>query len=140
MKPLPLFCQICLLALLAALTPARAEVYKWVDENGKTHFGDTVPENEQKRAKKIDLKNVDVSEQSRREAEARAAREKSAAQSRATPAAPSQPTATPAAPKTSDPKTEYNDSQACFNRYRNANGSLKPEAAQNCSAVKDPGG
>lgn len=32
-----------LLLLMLASFPAAAKMYKWVDENGKTHFGDTIP-------------------------------------------------------------------------------------------------
>ncbi|MDD5240789.1 MAG: DUF4124 domain-containing protein [Sulfuricella sp.] len=34
---------IPLLILMLLSFPAAAKVYKWVDENGKTHFGDTIP-------------------------------------------------------------------------------------------------
>ena len=32
----------------------------------------------------------------------------------------------------------YMESQACFSRYRNANGSIKAEAFDNCTPVIDP--
>lgn len=35
---------LLLCGLLLCGRPVAAEVYKWVDENGKTHFGDAVPE------------------------------------------------------------------------------------------------
>jgi hypothetical protein len=33
------------LALWALLIPASAQVYKWVDENGRTHYGERPPQN-----------------------------------------------------------------------------------------------
>jgi hypothetical protein len=35
--------------------PAQAEIYKWVDEKGKTHFGDRVPEKYQKKADNVEV-------------------------------------------------------------------------------------
>jgi hypothetical protein len=34
---------VSLLLLMLVSFPAAAKMYKWVDENGKTHFGDTIP-------------------------------------------------------------------------------------------------
>lgn len=34
---------LSLLILMLLSFPAAAKMYKWVDENGKTHFGDTIP-------------------------------------------------------------------------------------------------
>ena len=34
---------LCLLIFAIASTPAKAEVYKWTDENGVTHFSQTPP-------------------------------------------------------------------------------------------------
>lgn len=34
---------LSLLILMLLSLPAAAKMYKWVDENGKTHFGDTIP-------------------------------------------------------------------------------------------------
>lgn len=49
----------CVLLLLLCL-PTQAEVYKWVDDNGKVHFGDRAPA--EKKAESIDgqLKNVNI--------------------------------------------------------------------------------
>ena len=38
------------LILLVLAFPVQAEIYKWIDEKGKTHFGDRVPEKYQKKA------------------------------------------------------------------------------------------
>jgi hypothetical protein len=41
-----------------AITIASAEVYSWVDEHGKQHFGDKVPEQYQKISKEVDTSNI----------------------------------------------------------------------------------
>lgn len=47
--------RIAILMLLATLvTAALADMYKWVDENGKVHYTDSPPPG--KKAKKLDLK------------------------------------------------------------------------------------
>jgi hypothetical protein len=43
-----------ILVMLTAL-PVQAEIYKWVDEKGKTHFGDRVPQQYQKNAGNVDV-------------------------------------------------------------------------------------
>ena len=79
-KPTDMKSQLALIVFAAlACQAAQAEVYKWVDENGRTHFSDTAPP--QQKAKVVELKNVDVSDARRREAEQRAAREKGLVQS-----------------------------------------------------------
>ena len=44
----------CLILLLACTSGASAEIYKWVDENGKTHYGDKPPTSD---AENIELKS-----------------------------------------------------------------------------------
>jgi hypothetical protein len=61
---------LCLTITLLVLTPlAGADVYKWVDEFGKTHFGDRPPDRDA--AEKVKIKAPPTEEQ-RREAQARA--------------------------------------------------------------------
>ncbi len=56
----------CLL-IIAVITSllantSHAEVYKWVDENGKTHFSDRKPETDNASEVSDDLKNVNVTQ------------------------------------------------------------------------------
>jgi hypothetical protein len=37
-----------------------AEVYKWVDEHGKTHYGDTIPEKYKDKGKSVDLNKSNI--------------------------------------------------------------------------------
>jgi hypothetical protein len=34
---------LCLTLLIISVSPVQAKMYKWVDENGQTHFGDKIP-------------------------------------------------------------------------------------------------
>lgn len=34
---------VCLTLLIIIVSPVQAKMYKWIDENGQTHFGDKVP-------------------------------------------------------------------------------------------------
>lgn len=44
MKSLPLFCLIATLGILAGTVQATDEIYKWVDEDGVTHYSARPPE------------------------------------------------------------------------------------------------
>lgn len=122
------------LLLLAAL-PVQAENYKWVDEKGRTHFGDVVPEKYRKSATPMATQPLNTIQGSALRGPSRL------------PAPAEERPATPAA-EVERPLTEaercraeqarYSRSQACFARYRNANGSLKSEATQNCEDVPQP--
>jgi hypothetical protein len=59
------------LVLLFLAFPVQAEIYKWVDENGKTHFGDRVPEKYQEKADNVELKMHQPTEEDIAEAENR---------------------------------------------------------------------
>ena len=127
-----------------------ADIYRWVDETGKTHYSDTVPEKYRESAVKT-TPQQEPSDEQRREAEERAAAEKrrtaergsnqvptpvnrGAPESRAVQDKP--PTAVAA-----DCETQhrlYRESQACFNRYLLATGGIREEAFANCTEVRDP--
>ena len=59
------------LIFLVLAFPVQAEIYKWVDENGKTHFGDRVPEKYQKKAGNVEVKIHQPTEEDIAEAENR---------------------------------------------------------------------
>jgi hypothetical protein len=131
--------------------PAHAkDIYRWVDEQGRTQISDTVPPQYRSRATRIDTRASQVSESDRARAVERAAREKAMAAEAAEPAkgskaAESAPANEPggAAPSDKDASCEqqrqnYAASQACFASYRNANGSVRSEAYQHCTEAPDP--
>ncbi len=54
---------LCLAVLLALSGSADAKVYKWVDENGKTHFTDSpmkIPKGIKKKLPRREYKNTDI--------------------------------------------------------------------------------
>lgn len=125
------------LLLLLAL-PAHAEIYKWVDEHGRTHFGEAPPEKYRKAAAPVATPPVNTIEGNvlgkRRDGESTAS-----AESPSTAAAPA-PTPVPLsdAARCAQEHERFSASQACFARYRNANGSLRAEASSNCESVAQP--
>lgn len=136
---------ICLtpltLFLLCASVAHSAEIYRWVDEKGKVHFGDkpNVPAGD---AQRVQTQGGSPSEVQRREAELRAERERREAlrdERRPVQAG----TAIGAGTKSAKEKCEeewrrYNEAQACIGRVgRNANGSLR-SGGEACQEVKQP--
>ena len=127
--------------------PQAAEIYRWVDEAGRTQFSDTVPDKYKKSATRTDTRQFEVSDEQRREGEARAERERAKMQAleeqraRAKPAvqAPAKPK--PAATATGDCAElhrKYQESLDCFAPFIQANGTTRAEAYSKCAVVKDP--
>lgn len=48
----PLYLLACLLSFV---TPAGAEVYRWVDSEGKTHYGDRAPQETRAKAERMNI-------------------------------------------------------------------------------------
>jgi len=134
-----------------------ADIYQWVDESGRTHLSDVVPEKYKATAKRVDSRQFEPTPQQRAAAQALAARERelaakaaaadaagSAAQRGA--AAATKPASAPAAPASSASNVTdcatlrqlYTQSQECFAPFRNTNGSLKQGAYDKCVEVPDP--
>ena len=122
-------------AFALAGTAAHAEVYKWVDENGKTQFSDKPPAN-QKNVKQLNLKDTAVSPADKAAAEQRAAAERARSQTAGAPKPPAKSEAKAGNPD--DGKSELQKSQECFAKYRQPNGRLSPEAGEHCKEVKIP--
>ena len=144
-----------LLLLFASVSLAAhgADIFRWVDENGKIHFGDSVPEQYKQRAKKLDSKGAEITSAQRQEAEARLASEKARAESirkareaksdEAQAGAAPTPPVSPAANNANACEEElkkYLDSQTCFAPYVMKDGAVRPEAFQHCTVVKQPRG
>ena len=150
--------RIALLVLcgMLPLVAQAAEIYRWVDDQGRPHFSDVVPERYKGVATKIDQKTIDPSENDRIEATVRAARQRARqAELEAARRARHRESAmeAPAAEAVSDRAPEetagtecerqlaaYHASQACFAPYRMANGSLRAEAWEKCKDVPNPSG
>ena len=142
-------------ALLCALSAQAAVIYRWVDENGRTHVSDVVPEKYMKSAKRIDSSESAVSPERKRQAEEAAARTKALADQstqrhQAAPAsAPARPAASaptikrPAQSVTDDTDCDtwrrlYRESEDCFGPYRTTKGGTKAEAFEKCNPIPSP--
>jgi hypothetical protein len=132
------------------------EIFRWVDERGKVHYGSSVPEKYRYKAKKLDSENSDDLKARKQDAEARFAREKEAGDARrpqagaadaAKPAAvPAIPAAAPgpvgslssADPACAEKWNQYLTSVQCFASFVNRNGSVRPDAYKNCTTLNQP--
>jgi hypothetical protein len=133
-----------------------ADIWRWVDEHGRTHMADSVPERYKAVATKIDSGKFQLSESERSAAAARAAKDRErlaaleAQRSRAEAAQP--PASSPGSvgssstgqSSTGQTGTEcdalwrtYHDSQRCFAPYLFPRG-VKAEAFQQCQIVLSP--
>jgi hypothetical protein len=140
-------------ACLIPLSPYAADIYRWVDESGRTQFGDTVPEKYKASARKL-ANPPEPTAQQRSEGADRAAKDKSAAARSGDKAAPGKaaldkaagaqpgkaaPVQARASPEECATQQRlYRESQECFAPYRQANGSVKAEAFKSCTVVADP--
>lgn len=130
------------LAALATLgTPAHAEVYKWVDANGRVQFSDKPPP-DQKGVKQVDIKNTTPSAENKAAAEQRAAadrnRNQQSDQAKSAAAKPDPKGDNKTAANKDDGKSELQKSEECFAQYRTTTGRLLPEAGEKCKEVKIP--
>jgi hypothetical protein len=127
----PLFGSV----LVFALSVQSAVVYRWVDENGRTHVSDVVPEQYRKSATRIDSSRSEVSPERRQQAERAAARNRALAEETATrrqsaqaiepPAVASRPAATKRPTQGVTDSTDcatwrglYRESMECFAPFR----------------------
>jgi len=152
--------HIALLACTAALLhgASRAgEIYRWVDENGRTQLSDVVPDKYRSVATRTDSAQYELSPVQRDAAQARVAADKARAteaaaqRARAQAAAAASAAATasltgkapraaaPAKPSCETLQRQYIESQECFAPYRMANGALNAAAFEKCTPVVNPG-
>jgi len=136
-----------LLALaLLSLPAGAADIYRWVDENGKVHVSDVVPEKYRKSAKRIDTGPSEVSPENRAAAEARAAADRERAKASAAaakrqailhpePIAAPKP---PAEPECDKAHRLYKQSVDCFAPFVTTRGTVKEEAFNFCTSLPDP--
>ena len=67
-------------ALLFALSAQAAVIYRWVDEDGRTHVSDVVPEKYRKSATRVDSSRSEIPTEQRKQAEQAAAKNKALAE------------------------------------------------------------
>ena len=156
LRPAAFIGAMCLLTS-ASLSVAGAAVYRWVDDQGKVHYAEVVPQRYQGVAKQVGAAANEPSAEQRRDALARSQQEKARAAERHRTLAniPSAANAVSAAAASApagkrpaqlpndqtDCKTWqrlYMESIECFGPFRTAHGATKPEAFEVCNVVAEP--
>ena len=145
---------------LIAMSTQAADIYQWVDEQGRTHMSDTVPDKYKRKAQRMDSEQFELKEAERRQAAAqraallRNAASTSAASAPQAPAIATSPSADPTRPGTrraaaSAPtapeescetlQRRYKEAQDCFGAApKTAGGGINAAAAPQCPALVDP--
>lgn len=139
-------CVLTLCGVAISFAAQATDIYRWVDESGRTQYSDTVPDKYRAGAVTIDSKQFELSPEQLRDARARIARAQAEqAQASAATARGALPTRPPIGlqPSTSGPDCDllfqrYRESQECFAPFHNANGSLRVEAFRTCQPVDNP--
>ncbi len=121
--------------LLACCSLSHAQVAKWVDESGVVHYGDSVPEKFKNNAKIVPLHNDTPSAAQVREAQLRTEGQRAALKSGSKSSEAATP---PHEASCHDKWQQFSEARDCFDPYRNANGSIKPEAFNHCPVVLEP--
>ena len=136
------------LGLFACAAAAATTVYRWVDDNGRVNYSETVPERYRSVARPVAVPAAAPTADATRDDAGAAAAGKpaSAAQpvSRRPPPALPKPVAKRPA-RVPDDSTDcdtwqrlYFQSLACFGPYRTVRGGIKPEAFERCNEVPEP--
>ena len=140
---------------LIALSAQGAVIYRWVDENGRTHVSDVVPEKYRKSATRIDSSSSEVSSEQRQQAERAAAKNKALAEEATTrrQSAPAiQPSTAASQPATSKRPAQgvtastdcetwrrlYRESMECFGPFRTTTGATEAKAFEKCNPIPSP--
>ena len=151
---MPTIAALGVLWLLAIAPGIAATVYRWVDEQGKVHYSEVVPERYQSTAKPVGTPANEPTAEQQREALERARKEKARAAAidtnrdrlpatAATPSVASRPAGKRPAQIPND-QTDcetwqrlYLASVECFGPYRTVRGATRPEAFDVCNAVPE---
>ena len=146
-----------LLGVVLATVPVSAAptIYRWTDEQGKTHYTEQVPEKYLKTAKPVATGGAEPSVAQQREAQERAASQQrraaaidSAASKAKSNIRPSPAASTPRVKRPAQVPNERTDcptwarldqeSLDCFGPYRTTRGATRVEAFTYCTAVDAP--
>ncbi len=135
--------------LITFAAPSSAiEIYKWVDDDGKIHMSDVIPEKYKAAAKRVNSRRYELSDAERNDAEVRAAKEKLRVERKQIDT--EEQLGVVDVPKPVKPVQQstcsqkwdaYRRSEECFAPFfiRTGQGSfLKPEAYQVCQVVESP--
>jgi hypothetical protein len=142
--------------VLSVLAPvSSAEIYRWTDDQGRTHYSEVVPEKYRKTAKPVSPPAPAPTPDQMREAQERSAREKARAAAIESSERKPQPGLPPAATASGslkkrpeqvpDERTDcetwarlYKESIDCFGPFRTARGATREEAFNYCTPVDEP--
>lgn len=117
------------------------DMYKWTDENGQTHYGNSASEAKRKVVEKVKLIDNSMVPPGKPEEAANKNRELRK-QDDKTAEPPASPKAdqgdTSNLSKCEKEMKKYLESAECFGPYKNATGGVKPEAYQHCTEVAQP--
>lgn len=129
------------------------EIYRWVDDSGRVHISDTVPEQYKSSAKRYDARQFERTEEQKRRAEIN--RQRAADVLRSAPVRPALTNPDAANPGTAslpqnqpalDPATadcdalhqQFKEAQECFTPFRTRDGIRGGEAFQKCQDIPPP--
>lgn len=153
---LALFHTVALAATLLGASAALAStVYRWVDEQGRVHYSDVVPEQYRDSAKPVNAAAAEPPPDQLREAQESARRETnqtaSPSSNRSAPGVIPKTASAASAPSKKRPvqvpndRTDcvtwqrlYEESMECFGPFRTVGGGMKPEAFEACNVVPAP--
>jgi hypothetical protein len=145
--------------VLGLLSPSASStsICRWVDENGRMHMSDVVPDGFRKSATCSDSQKYELSQEQSREAEQRAAgvqsrkqldRADRSMQAASSPLDPKWAAPLPGAKRPTEVITDatdcqsqwriYDESVECFGPYRTARGATKPEGFDRCHVIPSP--
>ncbi|APW44541.1 DUF4124 domain-containing protein [Rhodoferax saidenbachensis] len=146
---------LTLMLLTSAL--GATSICRWVDANGRTQMSDVVPDGYQNSASCTNSQKYELSPEQQRDAEKRAADERSLLRSHEqgmppkTPSSPAAPAGAETPVRTKRPaqlvtdSTDcqtwwriYDESSECFGPFKTTQGGIKPEAFDQCNEVKSP--
>ena len=141
---------LCAVALAATASAFSGTIFRWVDDSGRTHVADVVPERYERRAERIDTRQwrlpAEQAEAAQRDLARRQAqldasrRERDRASSMPAPVVAATSTSRRAspAPDCAALRRAYASSQECFAPFQNVNGTMKPGAFDTCVELPDP--
>ncbi|HRK57143.1 MAG TPA: DUF4124 domain-containing protein [Burkholderiaceae bacterium] len=142
---------------VVATTAGAVEIYRWVDDNGQVHISDQVPRKYKKEATRIEVptpKAQDAAQEPPAEplvkipvkkGEQKKSVEQTPTSEKTAEEADKTVSAADEAPTENKEETEcerlqrlYQESEACFARFRTATGGVKAEAFRHCKDQPDP--
>ncbi|ADE11796.1 DUF4124 domain-containing protein [Sideroxydans lithotrophicus] len=117
------------------------DMYKWKDENGQTHYGNSAAEAKRKQAesvKLIDNSMVPPGKPEEADGRNRELRKQDDKPVESSPPQKNEQDDTSKLSKCEQEMKKYRESQECFAPYRNATGGIREEGYQHCTEVAQP--